>query len=220
MKIFKKLIFLSLFLLQMHNLSAQKKLLFSRDYWHKGSATLKSGQTLAGLIKYHLDENVILIQGYDQKITAYSSAQINNFYIWDTLTRVQRNFFTLRTRDAAQSSYNFYELLFQGQVSLLSREKTAFTPIKDPTQPKLVNQNEWSFKEDYFLLNAQGKIKTYHKLDTLGDVLRVEKKELQEFIQENDLNLESRKDFVFLIDHYNEVLSLRESKNREQNQKN
>lgn len=204
MKNLKLCILWILLIIQTQNLLAQKKYLFSKDYWHKGSVELKSGKQINGLIKYFLDENILMVKQEDNTLATLQSFQVLNFRITDSLTKVERNFITLKAKEfVPKTKFAFYETIFIGYVSLFSREKLESIASNSRTQPKLVNQKQLVFREDFFMLNQKGKFEKFEKLDRLAYFLEQDTKDLEVYIDEQKLDLEKRKDLKSLFNHFN-----------------
>jgi hypothetical protein len=190
---------------QVVSANAQKKYLFSKDYWHKGQVELKSGEQIRGFIKYFLDTHVIMVKSPNNTLATYQSFQINHFEILDTLTKVKRFFHTLPFQNGSYKAQKvFFETLFIGNLSLLTREKIVNKPYISPTQPKSINQYYQVLEDNFFLVTNIGKIQQFEGLGTLSSVLGESMKNLEDFIIKNNLDLTQRKDFAFLIDYYDQ----------------
>ncbi len=207
MKSLQICIFLILFVFQSQYLTAQKKYLFSKDYWHKGNVELKSGQQVTGLIKYFMDKNILMVKQEDNTLITLQSFQVLKFRIFDSLTKVERDFITYPSKGLVpKTKFAFFEFIFVGHTSLFSREKVVLSPKRDLTQSKFTNLQQPTFEEDFFVLSSKGKFEKFDNLDRLAYFLEQSKQVLETYIKEQKLNLKKRKDLTLLFDYFNPPL--------------
>jgi hypothetical protein len=198
------------------NLLAQPKYLFSKDYWHYGEVQMASGKKMPGYIKYQLDDNVISFKNQAQGISTIASSKIKNFTIFDTLTKVNRRFCVLPVNQREFGTKSaLFEVIYEGTISLVSREKIIDKPYRSTTQPKTVNQTYRGLEDDFYLVNERGKLKKFTNEQTLALVVKDDLKAIKDFIKSNQLNLQNRKDFATLISHYDQIVSKQLEKSNE-----
>ncbi len=95
---------------------------FSFDLWHEGKLVMESGDTLTGAIKYNLDD--LLEVRHDNHLESFTARKILLFEIFDQSYKRYRKFYSLPY--SAQGGYKspmFFEVLCEGKITLLSREK-------------------------------------------------------------------------------------------------
>ncbi len=184
---------------------------FPQDYWHEGELTLFSGEILTGLIKYDLEkENVQVTLSSNGAVKTYSSRNIESFEFIDAVLRIRRSFFALPFQKTINyESPMFFELLTDGEIALLNREKIVIqtTPIYSyggivpmfTNIPMLVD----SF---YILIKSQQKvIKFDEKQETILSVLSNKKDKITEYLRTNKVHFDNRKDLMQLFDYYNSI---------------
>ncbi len=198
----------SLFLLCLLAASVVSGQKFSKDYWHNGEVDLASGETVNGKIRYNLDDDQIqvLIQN---TVKSYTPQRVKAFQFVDELEGVNRYFFSLPFQDQENyTRYQFFELLSEGPVSLLSREKVVerIQTHMDPFWVGGMNMRVVYLMDNYYLMNENGDIRSCDaKVDALMRFMEDQKENVRNFVKSNKLNLEDRADMIRAVDFYNSV---------------
>ena len=97
------------------------------ELWHQGKIVLMSGDTLRGLIKYDLQQDLVQYTLEDKRTEAFSARKIMFFEIFDETIREYRQFFALPyTTMTGYRAPVFFELLANGKLTLLSRESLEY----------------------------------------------------------------------------------------------
>jgi hypothetical protein len=175
------------------------------EIWHEGRIVLVEGDTLRGMIKYDLQQDLIQYSLSDQRTEAFSPRKILFFEIFDNSVRKYRQFFALPYR--TPTGYRapiFFELLEEGKLTLLSRESIEYRTYNSPyyigsySRQVLVNK--------YFFLDEKGGITEFvgNKNDVL-DLMGKKSKEVEKYIKENRLRLEEKYDFARIVAYYNSI---------------
>jgi hypothetical protein len=199
-----RLVFLALFFILLPNFTPAQKYLFSKNYWHKGQVVLKSGRTYSGLVKYHLKYNLVELKQEGKALTkTFSSTQLEQFSIFDTLTKVERNFYALPMKTASNYSPNFFfELIDEGDFSILSREQIIMKPHNKGLDLKGSGKYDLVLEDEFFILNEQGKVESCGKAMELSSKLSIPMRELKDYIKTNKINLRQRTDYMNVINHF------------------
>jgi hypothetical protein len=200
--VLKHLLWLVLFILPQH-IPAQK-FLFSKNYWHKGEITLKSGESYPGIIKYHLDYNLVELQVKNENITkTFGSRQLESFSFMDTLTKVERTFYSLPVKNhTGYTNYAFFELIGEGDFAVLTRERIVMKPHNKGIDLKGSGRYDLVLEDDFFFLDNDGLLKHCGKLPELADLFDIPMTDLKLYIKTNKVNMRHRDDFMNLITYY------------------
>jgi len=173
------------------------------EMWHEGRIVLVDGDTLKGLIKYDINQDVIQYTWRDQRVEAFSARKVLFYEIFDNSVRKYRQFFALPYSNVG--SYRtpiFFELLEEGKLTLLSREKleyrTQYTGFYGSSYQRLV------LVYDYYFLEEDGSIKAFNgdRRDLLDKMGRLSD-DVEDYMRENRLRLEDKYDFVKIVAFYN-----------------
>ena len=184
---------------------------FSADVWHWGELDLVNGQTLKGKIKYNLqDEHVLLIA--NNVVTAYPINKIQAFAIRDAISAEDRVFYAIpHTLYNNYERNHFFELLSDGQVSLLTRQEIVRKIRYDASGAYLYGSRSYPVleeEENYFLMDDQGNITSCGNSNReILEYFTDKSKELKEFIKTNKLNVARRNEMVYVVEYYNKLIS-------------
>lgn len=175
------------------------------DLWHEGKIVLVEGDTLRGLIKYDLQQDLIQYNLTDKRTEAFSARKVLFFEIFDTSVRKYRQFFALPYTTA--TSYRapvFFELLAEGKMTLLSRESLEYRTYNSPyymgsySRQVLVNK--------FFFLDEKGNINEFtgNKNDLL-DLMGKKSDDVEKYMKANRLKYDDKYDFARIVAYYNSI---------------
>lgn len=178
---------------------------FAFEYWHEGKIVLESGDTLKGNIKYNMQTDVLQYQA-NKKIEAFTARKVLYCEIFDNTVKKYRQFFSLPyNTSGGYRAPIFFELLTEGRLTLLSREKleyrtynSSFYYYGNYTRLVLVNK--------YYLLQEKGDIveindKKSNWLDQMGNYAD----EVQKYAKKNGLDFSNKYDLAKLVEYYNSL---------------
>jgi hypothetical protein len=173
------------------------------EFWHDGKIVLTEGDTLRGMVKYDMQQDLVQYSVRDSKPEVYTARKIMFFEIFDETTHRYRRFFSLPYAiNPGYKSMIFFELLEEGKMTLLAREYLEYKNQNSMyiTYARLV----LSYK--YFFLNENGEIEEFKgsKSDLL-DLMGKKADEVDKFIRKNKLRFEYREDLIRIIDFYNSL---------------
>ena len=212
-----KYIILTCFLLLTYSGNSQ---IFPSQQWRPGLAVLTNGDTLEGLINYNLEADIIQLE-LEKKIATFNAAQLVCFAVKPDSYRPYRIFYSVpSTNKVGFLVPSFYELMSEGEVSLLGREYIVV--IANATNPSFIRPMDSSFARltsrtanvrkhmgyKLFLANAKGEVIPLG--ETIKSTLNAfgsNKSKLRKYIKEQRLTLMNVYDFVKLVKYYNELLS-------------
>jgi hypothetical protein len=178
------------------------------DAWYRGKIILAEGDSLSGDIHYDLQNNLVQVNA-GNSIKAYSARQVWSFSFYDPDMMADRRFYALPYK--VESNYKapvLFELLSEGEVSLLAREKLVTENVPQYGYGGLGNYSylRTRIRRDYFLGFANGNIKNYDgtKKDLLY-LLKDKSSEIKRFANANRLRYDDMRDLIQIINYYNSL---------------
>jgi hypothetical protein len=173
------------------------------ELWHEGKVVLTSGDTLKGMIKYDLQQDMVQYVIHDQKAEVFTARKVLYFEIFEEAIRKYRRFFALPFSTA--TGYRaplFFELLEEGKMTLLARE---FLEYKTYSSPYFVGSySRLVLDHKYYFLKENGTIEEFqgNKNDLL-DRMGKRSDEVEKFIKANRLKFDDKQDLTRIIGYYN-----------------
>jgi hypothetical protein len=196
-----RLIFLFFWLISISSQAQQ----FAFELWHEGKVVLETSDTLKGLIKYDLQNDLLQLKAKNQ-LESFTARKVLFFEIFDSTVKRYRQFFSLPY--SANNTYKtpvFFELLSEGKLTLLCREKLEYRTVSSPfyyygTYTRLV------LVDKYFLLKPNGNIQDAEgkKSDWLS-LMENKETEVREFAKENRLDFEHKYELTRIVEYYNSL---------------
>ncbi|HEU5289578.1 MAG TPA: hypothetical protein VFU05_02970 [Cyclobacteriaceae bacterium] len=173
------------------------------ELWHDGKMVLVSGDTLKGLIKYDLQQDLIQYNNKKGNIQAYTARKILFFEIFDTTVEQYRQFYALPYESS--SGYRapvFFELLAEGKMTLLTREALEYRTISSPYYYGSYSRLVLIYR--YYLLEENGTIVEFvGKKAELMTLMGKRADAVEDYIKQNKLKLDDRNDFAKIVAYYN-----------------
>lgn len=200
----KKLLFVYLTLLLIGSASAQE---FSRDYWHNGEVDLFSGETFKGKLKYDLEKDNIVIQVGDGAIKSFSSQKVQGFQFFDALLQVPRYFHTLPfEKRIGYRSPVFFELLSEGELNLLNREKITQRSVYYPSFGGGWTSTTFVLEDDYYILDQKTEKVTAFDPNTqdISQFMASKRTEVQDFVRNNRIRQNEKMGLIRIFEFYNQ----------------
>lgn len=196
---FTRIFFLLSFLLTSHLVNAQ---VWPFELWHEGKIVLTSGDTLKGMLKYDLQQDLVQYTVSNSSPDAFTARKVLFFEIFDTGIGVYRRFFALPF--ASSPGYKtpvFFELLEEGKMTLLARE---FLEYRSSGSMYVTGRLVLSHK--YFFMKENGEIEEFN--GSRNDLLELMGRQgdmVEKFMRANRLRIEYKEDFARTIDYYNSL---------------
>jgi hypothetical protein len=176
------------------------------ELWHEGKVVLLEGDTLRGLVKYDMQQDLLQYNGASgQKVVAYSARKVLFFEIFDITVHRYRQFFALPfNTPAGYKSAVFFELLEEGRMTLLSREALEYRTYTNPYYVGSYSRLVLVYK--YFFMDDNGKIEEFtgDKRDLL-DLMGKNADDVEKYIKTNRLKVDEKYDFAKIIAYYNSL---------------
>ncbi len=181
---------------------------FPSEYWHDGWVVTDEDDTLRGEIKYDLPNDIVQVKGRD-RINTYSSRKIVYLEFYDKTTENYRQFYSLPY--AVNYDYKvpmLFELLYEGELSLLTRESIIQETVPAMQSYSLNGYNQTRQRLDYsfYFLDKKGNIRLYNgKKPELQDAMRDRWSDVKPFMKKNRLSPDKIRDLVRIVAFYNSV---------------
>lgn len=176
------------------------------ELWHEGKVILENGDTLRGLVKYDLQQDLIQFTGKNETIETYTARKVLHCEIFDKTEGVYRQFYSLPYSTA--SGYKtpvFFELIGEGKLTVLSRERLESQTSSSPyyygnsfSRTVLVNK--------YYMLKANGEIidLSIRKSD-LMDLFGKQADHMNDYMKDNKLRIDEKQDMIRIVNYYNSL---------------
>lgn len=173
--------------------------------WHEGKIILEAGDTLKGMVKYDLQQDLVQYNNQRGKVEAFTARKVLFVEIFDRTVKQYRQFYSLPY--SVTGSYKapvFFELLAEGKLTLLSRESLEYRSYSSPYYFGSYNRLVLVYK--FYLLKENGDITEFvgRKSDLLNLMGR-QSEAVEDFIRENKLKIEERDDFAKIVKYYNSL---------------
>lgn len=183
--------------------SVQAQQVWPFEFWHEGRIVLNEGDTLKGMVKYDMQQDLVQYSFRDSKPEAYTARKVMFFEIFDATINRYRRFFSLPyTTTPGYKSMIFFELLEEGKMTLLAREYLEYR-----------NQNSMYLSYarlvltyKYFFLKENGDIEEFKgsKSDLL-DLMGRNGEDVDKYIRKHRLRYDDKDDLVRIVDYYNSL---------------
>lgn len=178
---------------------------FAFEMWHTGKVVLDTGDTLRGLIKYDLDNDILQVQA-NNKLESYTARKVLLFEIFDETVKRYRNFYSLPYALAGQyKAPVFFELLQEGKLTVLCREVLEYRTTSSPyyfygsyTRLVLIYK--------YFIMRENGVIEEFRgKKNDWYELMPGKSEEIQKFAKQNRLSLDDKYELSRVVEYYNSL---------------
>lgn len=179
---------------------------FSSDFWHDGFVVTAKGDTLRGQVKYDMETNVILLQ--NSQFKTFSSFQVFYFNIYDKLVENYRQFYSIPYRlKFDHETPVFFELLFEGPLSLLAREAIVQETVplgNSVTRGATVVRDKVVL--EFFFVDKEGDLAAFSgKKSDLYEIMSQKQRKVKDFMKSNNLKADNARDLVRITAFYNSI---------------
>jgi hypothetical protein len=176
---------------------------YAFELWHEGKVVLETNDTINGLLKYDLQNDLLQVK-VKSKLESFTSRKVLTFEIFDATVKRYRQFYSLPySQNNTYKTPVFFELLCEGKLTVLAREKLEYRTVSSPfyyygtySTTVIVTQ--------YYLLKANGIIEEFvgRKSDWLT-VMENKEEEVKDFVKTNRLDYDDKYELTRIIDYYN-----------------
>ncbi len=185
---------------------------FSQNYWHNGEVHLKDtgSEPLVGKIQYNLETDQIQLTQGRNRVKSFHASQLSYVKFKDRLEGTTRHFFALPIRDAqGYTRIQLFELLIEGEVSLLSREKIVrrVQQVYDPYRPFSNTISTQVLEETYYLADATGEIREVgtRKGNLAWQAFPDMQDTMKSYYENERINVAYRDDMYKMVTYYNNL---------------
>ncbi len=197
-------IVLSVALLLISNLAHSQ--IWPFELWHEGKVVLTSGDTLKGILKYDMQQDLVqyAVSGNGTP-EAFTARKVLFFEIFDTSYNIYRRFFALPySSSPGYKTTVFFELLEEGKMTLLAREFLEYR-----TSGSMYVTGRMVLSHKYFFMKENGDIEEFTGTrHDLLDMMGKHSDKVEKFIRANRLRIEYREDFTRIVDYYNSLFEV------------
>ncbi|MBT1698342.1 hypothetical protein KK083_15735 [Fulvivirgaceae bacterium PWU4] len=175
------------------------------ELWHEGKIALASGDTLKGLVKYDLQQDLVQYTYRDQQPEVFTARKVLFFEIFEEAIHKYRRFYALPfTTPNGYRSTIFFELLEEGKMTLLAREFVEYRTYSSPYLAGSYSRLVLDYK--YFFLKEDATIEEFigSKNDLL-DLMGKKSEEVEKYIKANRLKVDDKQDLTRIVDYYNSL---------------
>jgi hypothetical protein len=181
---------------------------FPSELWHKGFLVTTDKDTLRGELKYDLENNMVQVNS-NNALKAIGSRKIYYFEIFDKTVSSYRHFYVLPyTLDSQYETPVIFELLYEGQMSLLAREEIVLENVSATPYGFMggAGFSRYRLVYRFFFVDTKGNITRYNmkKKELLSIFVRKEK-QIKQFIQRNKLDTDNIRDLIRITAYYNSL---------------
>jgi hypothetical protein len=195
--------FIFFFLMLVYSQSYSQEWAF--ELWHDGKIFLTSGDTLKGLVKYDLQQDLVQYELPDVRKDAFTARKVLYFEIFDNTVHLYRKFFALPyNATAGYKTTMFFELLADGKMTLLCREALENRSYSSPYYLGSYTRIVLVYK--YFLLKENGDIVEF--TGNKNDLLKLMGKksdDVEKYIRSNRLKFDEKPDLTNIVNYYNSL---------------
>ena len=183
---------------------------FSSETWHKGFLVLESGDSAAGELKYNLENDLLQLRTAET-IKTFTPRNVVYFQLFDENFGAYRDFYSLPYQQVSNNyeALLFFEVLSEGDLTLLSRERVITETVNQYTNSNFGNYtyNRRRLVYDYFYVQNKEKIVDYGKRKKeLLKLMQRRSQEVKAFMKENRLDADRRRDLIEITSFYNSLL--------------
>ena len=178
------------------------------ELWHEGKVVLAEGDTLKGMLKYDMQQDLVQYTVNDRNVEVYTARKVLFFEIFDHTVNRYRRFFTLPySSTTGYKAPIFFELLEEGKMTLLSRELLEYKTYSSPYY--LGSYSRMVLSHKYFFLKENGSIEEFigNKNDLL-DLMGKKSGEVEKYMKANHLKHDEKQDLARIVDFYNSLFGI------------
>ena len=187
--------------------------------WFEGELFLTNGEIIEGLLQYDLDKDCLIVKNAN-RVKAYNAQQIESFdYLDHTQIRL-RSFYSLVHKVKQRKKHMFFELLKQGELTLLSIDAWFVNSIPFTRSSNLPARftGDLVLKEEYYILDKNHNIQPFTGIkNQLLDLMKDNYEEMENYIRTQKLQVDRRADLLKIF-YYYENLKVLQAKEEGQKQ--
>ena len=175
------------------------------ELWHDGKIVLVSGDTLKGMVKYDFQQNLVQCIVNNEQAQIYTARKVLFIEIFDETVHKYRKFFVLPYSNASNyKSPVFFELLEEGNMTLLSREFLEYKTFNSAFWGASYTQIVQTYY--YYLLKEDGTIEDFrgNKNDLIA-LMGNKGKMVEKYIKAKRLDFDNKYHVAMIVAYYNSL---------------
>jgi hypothetical protein len=176
------------------------------ELWHEGKIVRTEGDTLKGLVKYDLMQDLVQYTVHDRKAEVYTARKILFFEIFDATIHKYRQFFALPySLGGTYKTPVFFELLEEGKMTLLARERLELKTYSSPYYVGTYSRAVMVYT--FYLLKEDGTIEEFNgNKNDLLDLMGKQSDAVEKYMKANRLKFDDRYDLAKIVAYYNSLV--------------
>ncbi|UII23735.1 hypothetical protein [Fulvivirga ligni] len=180
---------------------------FPSEVWHEGKVVLAEGDTLSGLVKYSLENDVVQLSADNKTIKAFTGRKLLYFEIFDKTVERYRQFYSIPyTLNGNYRVPILFEMLLAGdKMTLLCREAVEYQTRSYPYSVA-GTYSTYVLVYTYYFLDNEGNIQEYNgKKKDLRYIMKDKQSQMKKYIKDNKINADRRGDLAKTVVYYNSL---------------
>ncbi|MCX2742246.1 hypothetical protein OO013_00135 [Mangrovivirga sp. M17] len=186
------------------NLLAQQ---FPSETFHPGTAILEGDKRISGKLKYDLENNIIQVIN-NGVIQTFTSQKVVFFIIEDQVLGITRKFYSLPYERNNYQSMMFFELLVEGDLTLLGREyiDTRTTTNNNSFYYRSYWVESYVLRTNFYFLRKGGEINFFEpKKRELLDIMDDKSDQIKQYIKKRRFDIDRPDDLMEITKYYNNL---------------
>ena len=164
----------------------------SGQEWFRGSVLLQNGNVLKGEISFWTGRDAILLSE-GNAMMAIPAFRIQSLSFYDEEAEIQREFVTMPSTRGAATTYQFYEVVVHGTISVLRQQHLYWYSLRI----QMSDYDYFIVKDDLFMPISKFRRELYPDLKRTSSTLA-------DLVMRERLNLYNIEDNIRFIEYYNE----------------
>jgi len=161
--------------------------------WFKGTVILPDSKVLSGQLSYQPNTDVIFVKmGGKEAVMVFPAFRVQSFSYFDTDAQVTRRFVPLKMQKGGGQSYQFYEVVVDGYISVLRQQLELWYTLRQAT-----------IEYDYFVVTEENLMPMNIFRRQVYPTLKKSSESLRNFARKNRINPYDVDDTIRFIRFYN-----------------
>ncbi|MGC4022621.1 MAG: hypothetical protein QM734_12075 [Cyclobacteriaceae bacterium] len=180
---------------------------FPFDVFHEGKVVLENGDTIRGEVKYSLQD--LLQVKHNNRLESFTARKVVFFEVFDQAYKRYRQFYSLPySPTGGYKSPVFFELLAEGKITTLTREKIEYRTNTSPYYSYGGYSSRPVLVYIYYLLKENGNIEDFrgNKSDWY-ELFGNRENEMHDYVKDNKLDFDKKYELKQILDYYNSLVA-------------
>jgi predicted RNA-binding protein with PUA domain len=176
--------------------------------WYEGVVVLEDKKVIIGTVSINEKYHVVVIKQND-KMKSIPAWQIRKVTIHDREIESLRNFIVLPSGNRSGTTYSFYEIIVDGEIMLLARDKIYKNRPEMNGAVGLIGPetlNQFANNKDYLLYDGKNLMPLEKfRRKALPAFKKYFEEEIDLYMREQKLNINFPKDQIRLVKYFNKL---------------